>query len=54
MTGSKSDDTDQPPLEDQVLYCPACDYDLRALTGAICPECGAAIDRELLQRSPIP
>ncbi|MFW6039052.1 MAG: hypothetical protein ACOC9P_01080 [bacterium] len=54
MAGSKSDTTAPPPLEDQALYCPACGYDLRALAGESCPECGATVDRSLLGRFPIP
>jgi len=32
---------DHPPLE---LKCEGCDYDLRASTGASCPECGRRIN----------
>ena len=36
------------------LRCPACDYDLRALAGDRCPECGLLIDRATLAQSQIP
>ncbi len=36
------------------LRCPACDYDLRALVGDRCPECGLLIDRAALAQSQIP
>ena len=36
------------------LRCPACDYDLRALVGERCPECGLVIDRAALAQSQIP
>lgn len=38
---------------DIALYCPACMYDLRALNGDHCPECGAPVDRTQLERSSI-
>jgi hypothetical protein len=54
--------TDLPPpnssapgaSDDDALRCPACDYDLRALAGGRCPECGLAIDRAALSQSQIP
>lgn len=36
------------------LYCPNCGYDLRALDGDVCPECGLHIDRATLGTSRIP
>src|SRR4051812_24212148 len=36
------------PNEDEVL-CPLCDYNLRGLTEARCPECGAKFDWEELR-----
>jgi hypothetical protein len=54
--------TDLPPpsssapavSDDDALRCPACDYDLRALSGDRCPECGLAIDHAALSQSQIP
>src|SRR5258707_5024806 len=43
-----------PTSDDDALRCPACDYDLRALAGERCPECGLAIDRAALSQSQIP
>src|SRR6185437_855411 len=40
--------------DDGELRCPACDYDLRALAGDRCPECGLLIDRQSLSISQIP
>lgn len=36
------------------IYCPNCDYDVRALVGETCPECGQKIDLVELRRSQIP
>lgn len=36
------------------LFCPACGYNLRGTRSAHCPECGLAVDRELLAASRIP
>ena len=47
---------DAPPADfaaDELL-CPACGYDLRALAGDRCPECGLSIDREQLKESSVP
>jgi hypothetical protein len=43
-----------PTPADRALYCPSCGYDLRGSPGDSCPECGAAIDRETLERAQIP
>ena len=40
--------------EADALRCPACDYDLLALTSDRCPECGVLIDRSALSVSQIP
>jgi hypothetical protein len=32
---------------DRVLPCPHCRYDLRGITGAICPECGNNVEAHL-------
>jgi len=42
------------PGEDNVLHCPGCNYDLRALVGERCPECGVVIDRAALAGPRIP
>ena len=34
-------------LADRDAPCPVCDYSLRGLTAPICPECGAALARQL-------
>lgn len=49
-------DASQVPEDPQgtELRCPACDYDLRALVGDRCPECGLQIDRAALAQSQIP
>lgn len=47
--GETSDDTEAIELR-----CPACDYDLRALSGDRCPECGLLVDRQRLSVSRIP
>jgi len=47
--GETPDDVE--PIE---LRCPACDYDLRALAGDRCPECGLLVDRQRLSVSRIP
>lgn len=39
---------------DVLAYCPFCMYDLRGLSGASCPECGGALDREQAGRSSLP
>jgi len=36
------------------LFCPGCGYDLRALRGEACPECGAAVDLDKLRATGIP
>lgn len=36
------------------LFCPGCGYDLRALQGDACPECGAGIDLDQLRATGIP
>lgn len=36
------------------LFCPGCGYDLRALTGGTCPECGIEVDLAKLRESSIP
>ncbi|HYE17314.1 MAG TPA: hypothetical protein VEA69_02660 [Tepidisphaeraceae bacterium] len=36
------------------LPCPSCGYDLRAMVGDRCPECGQAVDRAALDVSAIP
>ncbi len=36
------------------LYCPYCSYDLRALTGEACPECGGAVDEVSLRAVQVP
>ena len=36
------------------LFCPGCGYDLRALQGNACPECGISVDLEKLRESSIP
>jgi hypothetical protein len=54
-TDLPSSDPGAPAVaDDDALHCPACDYDLRALTGGRCPECGLAIDRAALSQSQIP
>lgn len=40
--------------DDAAPHCPACDYDLRALVGDRCPECGLKIDRAALATLQIP
>ncbi|HYE17312.1 MAG TPA: zinc ribbon domain-containing protein [Tepidisphaeraceae bacterium] len=43
-----------PIPTDRAFPCPACGYDLRAMAGGRCPECGIAVDREALRVSAIP
>ncbi|MEZ0265153.1 MAG: hypothetical protein ACAI43_10535 [Phycisphaerae bacterium] len=43
-----------PIPTDRAFPCPACGYDLRAMTGDRCPECGLTVDREALRVSAIP
>jgi len=43
-----------PPPPDEELYCPNCGYDVRALTGKGCPECGEKINLDDLRKSQIP
>lgn len=46
---------DLPAVAEEIeLHCPACDYDLRALAGDRCPECGLLVDRQRLSVSRIP
>src|SRR5947207_4137464 len=40
--------------EGLALRCPACDYDLRAMSSDRCPECGLLIDRVSLAVAQIP
>ncbi len=40
--------------EGMELRCPACDYDLRAMSSDRCPECGLLIDRAALAGAQIP
>ena len=42
------------PAGELELYCPGCGYDLRALDGDVCPECGLRVDRATLGASRIP
>lgn len=53
---SVSQKVGDPPndIEPIELRCPACDYDLRALAGDRCPECGLLVDRQRLSVSRIP
>lgn len=39
------------PGDDAALMCPGCDYDLRGLDHARCPECGKELDLASLQRA---
>jgi hypothetical protein len=43
--------TETPALAEHNLLCPACGYDLRAMTAERCSECGLELDREAFQRS---
>ena len=40
-----------PPTSDLDVPCPQCGYDLRGSPGAVCPECGLAVDSELMRTS---
>ena len=42
------------PGAGEELVCPACGYDLRAISSENCPECGLAIDRAAISISRIP
>jgi hypothetical protein len=39
-----------PPVTDQRLYCPSCEYNLTGLTRPECPECGRVVDWEAARR----
>jgi len=54
MSNSQRDGDSPNDLEAIELRCPACDYDLRALAGDRCPECGLLVDRQRLSVSRIP
>ena len=43
-TASPAPPAQQPAADDENLVCPLCDYDLRGLTEARCPECGYTFD----------
>jgi len=53
MSNSQRDGDSPNVLEAIELRCPACDYDLRALAGDRCPECGLLVDRQRLSVSRI-
>jgi len=54
MSNSQRDGDSPKDIEAIELRCPACDYDLRALAGDRCPECGLLVDRQRLSVSRIP
>jgi len=54
MSNSQRDGDSPNDLEPIELRCPECDYDLRALAGDRCPECGLLVDRQRLSVSRIP
>lgn len=54
MDASQKAEDSPNDIEAIELRCPACDYDLRALTGDRCPECGLLVDRQRLSVSRIP
>ena len=54
VPGNESISDSEADAEAESPVCPACGYDLRAITSDKCPECGLAVDRELLSVSRIP
>jgi hypothetical protein len=52
--GQSDQETIDSPGEPEGLVCPACGYDLRAITNEKCPECGFDIDRASMSVSRIP
>lgn len=46
--------TTAPAFPDADVFCPHCAYNLRSLTSARCPECGATVDPTALSVSRIP
>ena len=50
----RSADVAMDPDAGASLYCPYCSYDLRALAGEACPECGGAVDEASLKAVQVP
>jgi hypothetical protein len=51
---AESKDTTEQTIAREAIYCPRCDYDLSALTGPKCPECGQTYDPQTLRQAQMP